>query len=128
MRVGSAPIKLGSSPVSDVAAVGGERPDDGDAHDGEMGVFFHIEDDHFACSGDQGDFYDDFHMNDFFEQVGLYSFQQLDADQDSIGDVCDGAPGCGGCGQPDCAMGGRMAVARLGRSSARSSARPSGPG
>jgi hypothetical protein len=27
---------------------------------------------------------------------------QLDADNDTIGDVCDGIPGCGGCGQPDC--------------------------
>jgi hypothetical protein len=28
--------------------------------------------------------------------------QQLDADIDGIGDVCDPAPGCGGCGQPSC--------------------------
>jgi hypothetical protein len=28
--------------------------------------------------------------------------QQLDADEDDIGDVCDDTPGCGGCGQPDC--------------------------
>ena len=28
--------------------------------------------------------------------------QQLDADGDNIGDVCDPDPGCGGCGQPDC--------------------------
>ncbi len=27
---------------------------------------------------------------------------QLDADGDNIGDVCDGTPGCGGCGLPDC--------------------------
>ncbi len=28
--------------------------------------------------------------------------QQLDADGDGTGDVCDTAPGCGGCGQPAC--------------------------
>ena len=28
--------------------------------------------------------------------------QQLDADNDDIGDVCDNDPGCGGCSQPDC--------------------------
>ena len=27
---------------------------------------------------------------------------QLDADDDGIGDVCDDTPGCGGCGEPDC--------------------------
>ena len=27
---------------------------------------------------------------------------QLDADDDGIGDVCDDTPGCGGCGGPDC--------------------------
>ena len=27
---------------------------------------------------------------------------QLDADSDSIGDVCDDTPGCGGCGEPAC--------------------------
>ena len=27
---------------------------------------------------------------------------QLDVDGDSIGDVCDPTPGCGGCGQPAC--------------------------
>ena len=28
--------------------------------------------------------------------------QQLDADGDTIGDVCDDTPGCGGCGQDAC--------------------------
>ena len=28
--------------------------------------------------------------------------QQLDFDNDTIGDVCDPEPGCEGCGQPDC--------------------------
>jgi len=28
--------------------------------------------------------------------------QQLDADDDNIGDACDTTPGCGGCGQPVC--------------------------
>jgi M6 family metalloprotease-like protein len=28
--------------------------------------------------------------------------QQLDADGDDMGDVCDANPGCGGCGQPAC--------------------------
>ena len=28
--------------------------------------------------------------------------EQLDADGDSIGDVCDPDPGCGGGGQPVC--------------------------
>jgi hypothetical protein len=30
------------------------------------------------------------------------NIQQLDADGDTIGDVCDEIPGCGGCGQPVC--------------------------
>ncbi len=30
------------------------------------------------------------------------NFDQLDADGDGLGDVCDGTPGCGGCGQPAC--------------------------
>ena len=28
--------------------------------------------------------------------------EQLDADEDEIGDVCDADPGCGGCGQDPC--------------------------
>jgi hypothetical protein len=28
--------------------------------------------------------------------------EQLDADEDDIGDVCDDTPGCGGCGDPVC--------------------------
>jgi hypothetical protein len=31
-----------------------------------------------------------------------HNTQQFDADNDTIGDVCDDTPGCGGCGQPDC--------------------------
>ena len=30
------------------------------------------------------------------------NLNQLDADNDTIGDVCDVNPGCGGCGQPTC--------------------------
>ncbi len=33
--------------------------------------------------------------------------QQKDADHDGIGDVCDTAPGCGGCGQPACEVQGQ---------------------
>jgi hypothetical protein len=30
------------------------------------------------------------------------NMDQLDADSDNIGDVCDSEPGCGGCGQDPC--------------------------
>ncbi len=33
--------------------------------------------------------------------------QQLDANSDGIGDVCDATPGCGGCGQPACELQGQ---------------------
>ncbi len=33
--------------------------------------------------------------------------QQKDADGDGIGDVCDTAPGCGGCGQTACEVQGQ---------------------
>jgi hypothetical protein len=32
----------------------------------------------------------------------VYNLQQLDADSDGSGDVCDTTPGCGGCGQSAC--------------------------
>ena len=33
---------------------------------------------------------------------GNCNSNQLDADDDGEGDVCDETSGCGGCGQPDC--------------------------
>jgi hypothetical protein len=32
----------------------------------------------------------------------VFNPQQLDANKNGAGDCCDPAPGCGGCGQPDC--------------------------
>jgi hypothetical protein len=34
--------------------------------------------------------------------LNKYNPQQRDADSDGVGDVCDAAPGCGGCGQAAC--------------------------
>jgi hypothetical protein len=34
--------------------------------------------------------------------LDTFNAEQLDADSDSIGDVCDDTPGCGGCGDPVC--------------------------
>jgi hypothetical protein len=45
-----------------------------------------------------GDGLDDFEDN----CPSICNGQQLDADADGQGDVCDGEPGCGGCGQPVC--------------------------
>jgi hypothetical protein len=35
---------------------------------------------------------------------GFCNVEQLDADEDGIGDVCDDNPGCGGCGQDACEL------------------------
>ncbi|MBN2106024.1 MAG: thrombospondin type 3 repeat-containing protein [Deltaproteobacteria bacterium] len=41
-------------------------------------------------------------LNDADNCPAVYNVQQLDADSDGTGDVCDTAPGCGGCGQAAC--------------------------
>lgn len=41
-------------------------------------------------------------LNDDDNCPDICNSQQLDADADSAGDVCDDTPGCGGCGQDPC--------------------------
>jgi hypothetical protein len=50
-----------------------------------------------ACAADNDGIPDD--KDNCFAICNLL---QLDADNDTIGDVCDPDPGCGGCGQPVC--------------------------
>ena len=40
--------------------------------------------------------------NDFDNCPNTWNSEQLDADTDGTGDLCDNDPGCGGCGQPAC--------------------------
>ncbi len=53
-------------------------------------------------AGDNCDIDDDGFNNDVDNCPNTCNSEQLDADGDDIGDVCDSDPGCGGCGQDPC--------------------------